>query len=45
MSVFLHGAAATPRPFVEALARHRDLSDVSRRERMVHTERFAVRGT
>jgi acyl-CoA hydrolase len=29
MRVFIHGAAATPTPLVEALARRRDLSDVS----------------
>jgi acyl-CoA hydrolase len=29
MRVFIHGAAATPTPLVEALSRRRDLSDVS----------------
>jgi acyl-CoA hydrolase len=29
MRVFIHGAAATPTPLVEALARRRDLADVS----------------
>ena len=29
MRVFIHGAAATPTPLVEALARRGDLADVS----------------
>ncbi|MGV2334711.1 MAG UNVERIFIED_CONTAM: hypothetical protein LVR18_11560 [Planctomycetaceae bacterium] len=29
MKVFIHGAAATPTPLIEAMCRHQDLSDVT----------------